>query len=252
MIQRIDISPADLEKIQSLTIDHSLLLNDGVDYTGITIRKPWGYEYLSFQNEHVAMWILHINHGSETSLHCHLKKKTSLIVLAGEVICTTFRGETRLTAGEGLLIENGVFHSTRAVSEAGAIVMETETPTNKKDLVRLDDKYGREKKGYEGKEAFMPFVEHKSFHGPEDRFGSPRIIGECSIMIERCEDLGVIHRASASFGADVIGLLKGRLDHAGGILAEPGDVVLPSDLQKNPDLCIVGVAEILLLKKITT
>ena len=38
------------------------------------VKKPWGYEYLAYENEHVALWFLHIKHTHSTSLHCHPKK----------------------------------------------------------------------------------------------------------------------------------------------------------------------------------
>jgi mannose-6-phosphate isomerase-like protein (cupin superfamily) len=250
MIKRIESSPKDAEKIQSLDIDHSLLQDDGVDYFGITIRKPWGYEYLTFQNEHVAIWVLHLNRDSETSLHCHLTKKTSLVVLAGEVICTTLLGEHRLAAGQGLFIGAGVFHSTRAVSPGGAVIMETETPTNKKDLVRLDDRYGREHKGYEGKEFFTPpDTAALKIVNLADGQGASQI-GECSILICRYEEQVDLHEEAMSFGADIMGVLKGRLGNSDTVVAEPGDVLGLAELQARPNLHIVGNAELMLVKKI--
>ena len=44
------------------------------------------------------------------------------------------------------------FHSSHA--QADSFLFEVEAPEDKEDLVRLDDEYGREEKGYEGKESF--------------------------------------------------------------------------------------------------
>ena len=49
------------------------------------------------------------------------------------------------------MIRKGLFHSTKAISEEGANIFEIETPKIKHDIVRLEDKYGREGKPYEGK-----------------------------------------------------------------------------------------------------
>ena len=48
------------------------------------------------------------------------------------------------------MIRKGLFHSTKAISQKGAMIFEIETPVNKHDIVRLEDKYGRAAKPYEG------------------------------------------------------------------------------------------------------
>ena len=44
-----------------------------IDYSNKINDKPWGKEYLAYQNEKIGIWILHINKDQETSLHCHFK-----------------------------------------------------------------------------------------------------------------------------------------------------------------------------------
>ena len=39
------------------------------------VKKPWGKEYLIFQNNVVDIWLLSIEPGKNTSLHCHPTKK---------------------------------------------------------------------------------------------------------------------------------------------------------------------------------
>lgn len=120
------------------------------DYHNLVVNKPWGYEYLLFENTSVAVWILFLKQNHATSMHCHPNKKTSLVVLEGSVETTTLDAAFTLSAHDGLFIDAGVFHSTKAVSSGGAMIMEIETPPNKNDLVRLRDNYGREGKAYEG------------------------------------------------------------------------------------------------------
>ena len=50
---------------------------DPFDYSKVIVKKPWGYEYLVFENEFVAIWMLHIVRKRKTSMHCHQKKRTS-------------------------------------------------------------------------------------------------------------------------------------------------------------------------------
>jgi GDP-L-fucose synthase len=119
-------------------------------YRNRIVLKPWGYEYLMFENELVAIWLLHLRNGNATSMHCHKHKKTSLILLAGNAINSTLTNRRYLKSGDTLILEQSVFHTTKAVSENGIFLLEVETPPVKTDLLRAEDRYGREKTGYEG------------------------------------------------------------------------------------------------------
>ncbi|MCL0045007.1 thiamine pyrophosphate-binding protein [Nitrospinaceae bacterium] len=136
---------------------------DPFDYSKVIVKKPWGYEYLVFENEFVAIWMLHIVRKRKTSMHSHPKKRTSLILLAGNATCSHLEGSEKLNPMEGIVIEEGVFHMTEASnelpidpqSENGIWVMEIESPPNKADLIRMKDEYGRSGKAYEGTENMV-------------------------------------------------------------------------------------------------
>jgi acetolactate synthase-1/2/3 large subunit len=142
------------------------------EYEGQLIKKPWGFEWESFNNGAAAVWILHIAAKRKTSLHCHPNKRTVLFVLKGSVQFTTRSMHTDVFAFEGkraytdtrvmhalefVEIPKGQYHQTEAVSvldgypsaEDGAWVLEIEEPSDKNDLVRMADEYGREDKPYE-------------------------------------------------------------------------------------------------------
>lgn len=127
-------------------------------YHNAIVKKPWGYEYLAFENEHVAIWILHIIRKRKTSMHCHPRKRTGLILLSGTATFHHISGSIELQALDGVVIEKGAFHLTEAtsslpmvpVSENGIWVMEIESPPLKTDLVRIGDQYGRAGASYEG------------------------------------------------------------------------------------------------------
>lgn len=106
-------------------------------------RKPWGYEFLAYQNEHVAIWHLVISPWAETSLHCHPNKKTGLIVLQGAAKVSFLSGGEKLFAGEKIMIREGVFHRTKNMTGHRLELLEIESPVDKADLVRIDDKYNR-------------------------------------------------------------------------------------------------------------
>jgi hypothetical protein len=149
-----------------------------VDYSGLVIQKPWGYEYQLFANEQVAIWILCIRCGYETSMHCHRKKRTSLVVLGGRVRCSTLRTSCEKQIGGGLALEEGVFHQTRCLSEGEAFVMEVETPPDKHDLVRLCDRYGRAGTGYETSATHATNLQDYSYLSLEDSNAGPHHIGK--------------------------------------------------------------------------
>jgi len=148
MVHKVYPSLNDFENLSRLKVESSDFANT-FDYRNIVVNKPWGYEYLWFQNEKVAIWFLYIKKDNGTSLHCHAKKRTSLIVLDGEVQCTTLDDKYRMKTLEGIVLEPCVFHSSKAFSEDGAFIMEIETPPMKGDLVRMNDAYGRQGTGYE-------------------------------------------------------------------------------------------------------
>lgn len=208
-------------------IEAAVIADDHFDYSRVVVKKPWGYEYLIFQNESVAVWILFIKPGASTSMHCHLHKKTSLSVLSGSVVCALHDDEIPRRAGEGLLIGETVFHQTRATSVKGAFVMEVETPVNKRDLVRFKDPYGREGLGYESTDHmtvnlsnynYISFINSTIYYNVKKRFG------ETSLQLvrsEQAQDLSTVLRGTS---CDLIGVLKGSV-HNGNLTHHPGHML---------------------------
>ena len=113
------------------------------------VKKPWGYEYLVYENEECALWFLHIKNNHRTSMHCHPNKTTGLVLLDGKVNVSFINDNFDLKPKNKIMIRKGLFHSSLSSSEEGASVFEIETPVDKMDLVRLKDSYGREGKPYE-------------------------------------------------------------------------------------------------------
>jgi mannose-6-phosphate isomerase-like protein (cupin superfamily) len=122
------------------------------NHRSVVVKKPWGYEYLMYENAQVALWLLHIRQGQQTSMHCHPIKTTGLVVLEGQAELSFLTDKKIVKAPEKQMIRRGLFHSTRAVSDGGVFMFEIETPNDKSDLVRLSDKYGRASNGYETSE----------------------------------------------------------------------------------------------------
>lgn len=125
-------------------------------YENNIVKKPWGYEYLAYENDECALWFLHINKDQKTSMHCHPNKTTGLVLLDGEATVSFLNNDNPLNPISKIMIRKGLFHSTMAKSEHGACIFEIETPVDKFDLVRLKDSYGREGKPYEDSSHDVP------------------------------------------------------------------------------------------------
>ena len=145
-----------------------------MSYLNKIVNKPWGYEYLVFENDKVAIWFLHIEYDQETSMHCHPNKTTGLILLDGVAEISFLTNKVSVKSLQKVMIRKGLFHSTKAISKDGANIFEIETPVQKHDLVRLEDKYGRKAKPYEGKNA----ESEKGKKLPPDQM--PNLSSKCS------------------------------------------------------------------------
>jgi rfaE bifunctional protein nucleotidyltransferase chain/domain len=124
------------------------------NYFNVVNDKPWGKEYLAYQNKYIGIWILHINKQQETSLHCHFKKDTILIPLNCSFKINLYDNYKILNALNCLYIPRCVFHGIHSYINDG-ILMEIEIYTedieytDKNDLLRIKDLYIRDKNNYE-------------------------------------------------------------------------------------------------------
>jgi protease I len=221
--------------IQKLDNNASSPVNQ-IDYRKLIVNKPWGYEYLMYQNEDVAIWCLHIQHGAATSLHCHPRKKTGLILLSGEAELSFLNDSHPIKPLTKSMIRPGLFHSTTALSKDGAVVIESETPNDKSDLVRLLDKYGREGKPYEGRSEMRPIDASCVQIFPENgKYPSAQKVAGCSISVEKFTDQsGFLNRKPG----EVIVTLEGGLVSRHGIpVLAPGDVIWSQNLDRLNEIC---------------
>jgi len=137
----------DIEALHGVKVSAAEIADDGTDYNGLRVKKPWGHEIEKYRNENVAVWWLHLHSNQQTSMHCHPNKTTLLMIVGGLATLETLNGSHELSEGEIVVIEKGAFHRTRSNGEP-VVLYELETPPNKRDLVRLEDAYGRGQ-GYE-------------------------------------------------------------------------------------------------------
>ena len=190
------------------------------------VSKPWGYEYIVYQNAHVAMKLLHIRQGERTSLHCHPNKSTGLVVVDGTAEINFIAGSRTLTAPAKQMIRRGLFHQTHALSAGGILMLEIETPVDKDDLVRLKDNYGRKDSGYEGQQFELPKTEDCVwFDDPEPDQANHYMLGSSSVSIARVHDVLTFAHYPAD---DIVIFLRGGLvktvDGRSHLVTQPGDV----------------------------
>lgn len=205
MVTHIYPSSSDFENLSALRTEASQEANV-FDYSGVVVPKPWGEEYLWFQNSSVAIWMLHLKLGCGTSLHCHARKRTSLVVIQGNILCSTIDDRYLLKEGEAVVLEPCVFHSSTAISENDVFLMEVETPPLKGDLLRFRDAFGRAGKAYESSSQYSRELEKYDY-----------------------QPLESIRHGGASFGFKEMTLryssFKGKLDFQNGLI--PGGISIP-------------------------
>jgi len=186
MITQIKISELDRKNLLNISCQKSPVLD--TDFKGVVINKPWGYEYLMFQGKDISIWMLYIKPGFTTSNHCHPNKKTSLLVLSGEAICSTLNEKFSLKEKDGLVFDNGVFHMTESVSEKGIFLLETETPSDKYDLYRLEDRYHRPKSNYSSKNNVTDKTYNYHYLSLEDKKNSTSNFGKDRFFIREYDN----------------------------------------------------------------
>ena len=241
MINNFIFSKLDEETLQGISTETSNVKDDFNDYKKIVVQKPWGYEYLIFQSRHSAIWILYIKPNHKTSMHCHPHKKTSLIVLEGNVECSSLTESISMNLGQGLVIEKGSFHRTKAISKNGCFVMEIETPVKKYDLVRLKDSYRRVGKGYEtiDKHKFSPNYNYLTFGESEVFYNITKRFGRCTLTIKKAKTKDEIDLILANNAdTNLLGLLEGEIICNDTPLVKTGDIITVANLKKQNNLKI--------------
>ena len=233
MVTRVYPNSADFENLSRLRTEISDEANL-TDFSRVVVVKPWGYEYLWLQTASVAIWMLHLRAEQATSLHCHARKRTSLVVMSGEVLCSTIEDRHRLRAGEAVVLEPCVFHSTRALSPAGAVVMEVENPPLKGDLLRYRDDFGRAGRAYEKAHehatdlAVFDYRPRSSFPVSQDAFR----FHDVSLRLAGFRQASELAASIPSHGL-VIPCL-GRLVFGREIVADTGEAIAAARLGSEP------------------
>lgn len=196
------------------------------NYDKNIVNKPWGYEYLVYENEDVGLWFLYIAPGQNTSMHCHPKKTTGLVLLDGEAEVSFLADKRHMKGLDKVMIRRGLYHSTKSICDKGAFVFEIETPKDKHDLVRLTDRYGRESQSYEDSTHEIPKLEDCLWIS-EPKLNESFLyeFANCKLKVETIDDIQVINNKEDD---DLMMFLKGGLiktiNNISHCVTIPGDV----------------------------
>ena len=111
------------------------------------VEKPWGYEIHWAKTDRYVGKIIHINKGHALSLQYHNKKDETIMLWSGKLLFEIQQdGELKqyeVKPGERFHVTPGTIHRMTAIEDCD--VIEVSTP-ELDDVVRLEDRYGREKK----------------------------------------------------------------------------------------------------------
>jgi len=162
MIKKINQSSLDKKYLSILNYKAVPI---SADFRNLFVNKPWGSEYLMYDNDDVEVWHLFIKHQRSTSMHCHPNKRTALVVIEGRALFSSLNESMELLPLDAVILDPGVFHSSQSISSEGLRLLEFENPPMKHDLLRLEDRYGRTEQGYEGIEKMTKDKEHTRFYG---------------------------------------------------------------------------------------
>jgi len=153
-IEQLLINKKDIDIINNIKNNYSKEKNNKIDYKNKICKKPWGYEFLSYESNKIGIWTINITKNNKTSLHTHFNKDTILIVIKGCVKINLIDEYKILTIMDIINIPKNKFHSIECITDESTI-LEIEIFnsildfSDKNDLYRINDDYNRENIGYE-------------------------------------------------------------------------------------------------------
>ena len=198
------------------------------------VQKPWGNEYVVYSKKNICITLLNIKKKNSTSLHCHSKKKTGFIILEGEanIQLGLYKSTSkRFKAPSKLMIRPGLFHKISSVGKRNLVALEIETPNDKFDLIRFEDKYGRENKTYETK-GFMDKDYTKSvLINLDTKKNATYKFNNSKLIIKKFKNLNFIKNSKAY--DKIFALIEGRIvNNYDNDVLPLGDIVKTGTLKK--------------------
>jgi mannose-1-phosphate guanylyltransferase/mannose-6-phosphate isomerase len=111
------------------------------------VYRPWGwYESLS-TGKHYQVKLICVNTNGCLSLQKHMKRSEHWVIVSGEAIVTNGDDTKVFSVNESTYIPAGNIHRLENKSSEPLLLIEVQTGNyfGEDDIIRLDDRYGREK-----------------------------------------------------------------------------------------------------------
>ena len=111
------------------------------------VEKPWGYELHWARTDRYVGKLIHVNRGHALSLQYHNQKDETIYLWSGKLLFEIEENGTltkrEMMPGEAVHVTPKTVHRMTAIEDAD--IFEVSTP-ELHDVVRLEDRYGREDK----------------------------------------------------------------------------------------------------------
>ncbi|MCX6755979.1 MAG: phosphomannose isomerase type II C-terminal cupin domain [Candidatus Nomurabacteria bacterium] len=109
-----------------------------------TTQKPWGKFEQYTLNEPTTVKIIYINKGESLSLQYHKNRSEFWKIIEGNPIVTIGTEKIQAQQNDEFTIDNTVPHRIEATNEDVKFLEIAHGNFDESDIVRLEDKYGRE------------------------------------------------------------------------------------------------------------
>src|SRR5215203_6061274 len=118
-----------------------------VSETVTRVEKPWGYELHWAKTDRYVGKLIHVNAGHALSLQYHNLKDETIYLHAGKLLFEIEEGgelkQREMLPGQRVHVTPKTVHRMTAIEDSD--IFEVSTP-ELHDVVRLEDRYGREDK----------------------------------------------------------------------------------------------------------
>lgn len=116
--------------------------NPAGEVEGVVIEKSWGREIVYANDERYCCKVLYIEPGQGTSLHFHLNKHETMLVVDGELLIEyVFNKELKsitLEPARAFVIPPGLVHKLSSASDSDSVTfIETSTISYDSDSIRI-------------------------------------------------------------------------------------------------------------------
>lgn len=108
------------------------------------VKTPWGH-FINFWRKGLNVKIIEVKPESRLSLQSHKLRDEVWFLLAGDLECQIADKLIKMKKGIPYLISRGIRHRLSAFEKGGKIIEISFGKFDEKDIVRMEDDYGRVK-----------------------------------------------------------------------------------------------------------